>query len=180
MMPTDYVAKIQKLDKVGLVSMLAQIRAGANPSGWARGKAFEHLILRAFEIEGAEVVWPFEVRHGHLPLEQIDGVVYSHGIGCLIEAKDYKDRIAIEPVAKLRSQLMRRPPGAIGIIFGRSDFTEPMKELTRMMNPLQVLLWEIEELDYALNHTGMRAALQLKYRRALEYGMPDYNVKGKL
>jgi hypothetical protein len=37
------------------------IEAG-NTSGWAPGKAFEYLVLRAFQLEGAEVRWPYSVR----------------------------------------------------------------------------------------------------------------------
>lgn len=178
-MPTDYVAEIQKLDTIQLIEMLSDIKAGKHVVGWAKGKAFEHLMLRGFQIEGAEVVWPYEVKYANYILEQIDGVVYYENIACLIEAKDYKDALDILLVAKLRNQLMRRPAGTMGIIFGRSNFTQPMKDLTRMMNPLQILLWEYEELEYAITNRKMCVALRLKYRQAIELGMSDFNFEGE-
>lgn len=179
-MPTDYVAKIGKFNTAQLVTMLQAIQAGTPPRGWASGKAFEHLILRGFEIEGAEVVWPYDVPHGSQTLEQIDGVVYCQHLACLTEAKDYKAAINVEPIAKLRNQLIRRPVGTLGMVFARSGFTEPAKELTRWTNPMQILLWEYEELEYALQNQKMCPALMMKYKRAVEFGIPDFNVKGRL
>lgn len=179
-MPTDYIAKIRKFDTAELVTMLQNIKAGKPPRGWASGKAFEHIILRGFDIEKAEVIWPYDVPHAAYTIEQMDGVVYYSGLACLVEAKDYGTTVNVEPIAKLRNQLMRRPPGTLGLVFARSDYTQPMKELTRMMNPLQILLWEYEELEESLQKRRMCQALLLKYRKAVEFGMPDFNVKGRL
>lgn len=177
-MPVDYVAKIRRCDKRQLEAMLQQLSGGQPIPGWSRGKAFEHLILRGFEIEGAEVVWPYEVKVERKTVEQIDGAVHCEGLYCLVEAKDYSDPITIEPVAKLRNQLARRPPGALGLIFARNGFTEPAIYLTRMNNPLNVLLWEFEELQTAVNDGAMRRALVTKFKVAVERGTPDYNIRG--
>jgi hypothetical protein len=131
-------------------------------------------------MEGADVIYPFDVKPTKQIIEQIDGVVYYKGLACLVEAKDYQGTINFEPAAKMRSQLMRRPPATIGLIFARSGFTKPMKELMRLMSPLQILLWEIQELEYSLDKQLMCDALQLKYRHAVEHGVPDYTILGKL
>ncbi len=190
-MAIDYVTRVRSYNSNQLVTLLQDIRAGRTPAGWAKGKAFEHLVLRGFELDGAEVEWPYEVGFSGHTIEQIDGAVHFQNTTFLIESKDYKDPLNIEPIAKMRNQLMRRPSSTMGIVFGRSNFSVPMKDLTRMMNPLHILLWEVEELEEALqaqatpltNNSptqGMCKALHLKFRAATIYGMPDFDIKGRL
>ena len=60
-------------------------------------------MLRAFELDGAEVVWPFEVRvQGELS-EQIDGAIYAKGLSCLVESKDTEKAIRIDPIERALS-----------------------------------------------------------------------------
>ena len=190
-MPIDYVARIRQYDTAQLVILLQDIRAGRSTVGWPRGRAFEYLVLRGFELDAAEVEWPYNVPFAGSVIEQIDGGVYIQNTLFLIESKDYQKSLNIEPVAKLRYQLMRRPLGTMEIVFGRSNFTIPLKHLTRMTSPPQVLLWEVEELEYALQTQatrlannlpgqGMCKALQLKFRMAAKLGMPDYDVRRRL
>lgn len=190
-MPVDYIARIRRYNTAQLVTMLQDIRAGRSPAGWSRGRAFEHLVLRGFELDGADVEWPYTVHFAGHALEQIDGAVHLQNTTFLIESKDYKNPLNVEPVAKLRTQLSRRPFGTMGIVFGRSNFSVPLKDLTRMMNPLQILLWDVDELEDALqiqatrhagNPTpqGMCKALRLKMRAASTLGAPDFNTRGLL
>lgn len=44
-----------------LLQLWEGIKTGSTP-GWDAGKAFEYLIVRAFEIEGAEVRYPYLVQ----------------------------------------------------------------------------------------------------------------------
>jgi hypothetical protein len=53
----------------------ADIEARQTPS-WDAGKAFEYLIIRAFQLDGAEVKYPYSVRLLGEELEQVDGVIY--------------------------------------------------------------------------------------------------------
>jgi hypothetical protein len=75
-MPTadDYIAKIRAPKRPGLVKLYDQIKSGVTP-GWDPGKAFEYLIIRAFELEGAKVAWPYTVIMHDQEIEQIDGAV---------------------------------------------------------------------------------------------------------
>jgi hypothetical protein len=57
----DYVTAIRKSNRTQLLAMLKSVGASRPIRGWPSGKAFEHLVLRAFEIEGAIVQWPFSV-----------------------------------------------------------------------------------------------------------------------
>lgn len=97
-----------------------------------------------------------------------------------LESKDREEPLDVVALAKLRSQLQRRPAGTMGIVFARSGFTEPAKQLLRWMSPLQILLWESEELEAALRSGKMHDALKLKLRRAMEHGTPDFDVRERL
>src|SRR5579862_5855854 len=173
----DYVDRIREVDYPRLTEMWDSVRAGRAIRGWAKGKAFEYLLLRALELEGAEIVWPYEVRVEGIALEQIDGMIYYEHLACLVEAKDYGDDIAIAPIAKLRNQLLRRPSSVIGLVFSRSGFTDAAKTLSRYTFPQTVLLWEGEEISHALPRREMCKGLKAKYRYAAEKGLSDYNLK---
>lgn len=176
-MTVDYVALVRQMDSAAIFALLQELGNGQPIPGWSSGKAFEHIILRGFEIEGAEVTWPFNVQLIGETIEQIDGAIYYQGLSCLVESKDYDEPINVEPIAKLRNQLTRRPPGTIGLVFARSGFTEPAKLSTRIMNPLQILLWAYEELEEAVHNQTLCRALITKYRIGVEYGVPDYDTR---
>jgi len=159
-----------------LLSLWQSIEA-ANTPGWSPGKALEYLVLRAFELEDAEVCWPFSVHVRGDEIEQIDGVVYMDGLACLIECKDRAERVNVEPIAKLRNQLLQRPGPVLGIVFSRSGFTDPAVTLAQFVAPQTILLWDGDELAYALDKRAMRRGLLAKYRHCIEYGFPDYNIK---
>jgi len=176
-MARNYVADIQGKNSAQLLNMLQAISNGTPIRGWPPGIAFEHIVIRAFEIEGATVQWPFAVRQGSKIIEQIDGTVYFDGLACLVESKDYREPINIEPIAKLKNQLSRRPVGTLGLVFARQGYTDPAKILVRMMQPLNILLWEYEELELSLSTGTMCRALTTKFKFAVELGAPDYNVR---
>jgi hypothetical protein len=176
MQGAEYEKKIAVYNWDNLLDLWKAIESGNTP-GWESGKALEYLILRAFQLEGAEVTWPYSVRVDGEELEQIDGVVYSDGLACLIECKDTVERVSIEPIAKLRNQLLRRPATAIGSVFSRSGFTEPALTLAQFITPQTVLLWSGEEITYALENQCFRQALTKKYRFCIERGITYYNIK---
>ena len=133
-------------------------------------------MLRAFALEGAEVRWPFRVAEEGEELEQIDGVVYIDGFACLIECKDIAAKVTVEPIAKLRNQLLRRPGATIGLLFSTSGFTEPAKMLARFVVPQTILLWKGSEVAYCLQTQSFRQRLLLKYRHCVEYANPSYEI----
>ena len=153
-------------------------------SDWERGKALEYLILRAFQLEQAEVRWPYRVRFqaSGEELEQIDGVIYLGELACLVECKDHsngggqKKNINFEPIAKMRSQLMRRPAATIGSIFSSGGFTEPALTLANFIYPQTILLWNGEEIAFCLQTRTFNQSLTTKYRKCIEFGIHDYDV----
>ena len=178
-MPTEaeYRRQIAPYNQNHLLKLWQQILSGETAE-WEPGKALEYLVIRAFEIEGAEVTYPYTVRISGTIVEQIDGAVYTDGLACLVECKDQERNIAIDPVAKLRNQLLRRPAGVVGIVFSTTGFTEATIILAQYNANQAILLWEQDDLGYALQHQSMRQGLVRKYRYCIERGLPNYNLTG--
>ncbi len=180
----EYITKIQKYNREGLCDLWEAISQDNTPD-WPSGKAFEYLVLRAFELEGAYVAWPYTVTIGDItktessePAEQIDGFVHTaHGLACLVECKDYSSSpVNIEPVAKLRNQILRRSAMVIGVVFSRSGFTDPVNILAGFMAPQTILLWDGREVEYVLQRGCFSDGLIRKYRFWAMKGMSDYNL----
>jgi hypothetical protein len=182
----EYERRIRRLQREELLALWEKIWARA-PTGWPPGKAFEYLILRAFELEGAKVRYPFVVRwgasesdSGWCAIEQIDGAIHLEGLHALVESKDEAGQVNVEPIAKLRSQLMRRPASAIGVCFSVRGFTAPARLLANMMAPQTVLLGYGSEVDACMRAAPGRrpfsSVLRHKHRVATETGLVDTDV----
>ena len=169
----EYIVRIRDMDWSGLRNLWNGILSGETP-GWPPGKALEHLVLRAFELDGAEITWPFETKIAGERVEQIDGVVYLGGITCLLECKDTAEAVTVEPIAKLRNQLMRRPAGILGSVISKSGFSRSARLISKYMAPQAILLWEGNEIGMALEKRSIIAALRKKYHYYIEQGEPDY------
>jgi hypothetical protein len=176
----EYRNRILTLGHTGLLKMWDNIQAGTELAGWPRGKALEYLLLRAFQLEGAEVSWPYGVglRQMHSQLEQIDGAIYFDGVSCLVECKDQhkKKNLKAVPIIKLKAQLMRRPRSTIGAVFSIGGFTPEATTLVQMLSPTDVLLWRGAEIDLALRRQRLCDGMRRKLRYAVEYGFPDLDL----
>jgi hypothetical protein len=171
----DYEKEIKSLDWDGLRRLYLQIEV-RDTTGWEPGKAFEYLVPRLFELDGARVRWPYNINlHGHI-IEQIDGAVQAAGLHCLLECKDENDPLAIAPLAKMRNQLLRRPPSSIGLLFSTSGYTKPAQLLTGYLSGQTILLWHPEEIKQALDRRGIVSVLEDKYRVCVEEGVHDINT----
>jgi len=171
----EYEAKIRTYQWPGLQTLHQQILARDTP-GWAPGKAWEHLVIRAFELDNASVRWPYEIQVAGEVVEQIDGAVVAGGLHCLIESKDESKPLTIAPLAKMRNQLQRRPPATVGLIFSTSGYTSPAQILAGYMGSQTILLWYSEELELALTKQRIVPLLEAKYRICAETGVHDENV----
>lgn len=171
----DYGAKVQALGWPDLHRLWTQIES-RRTLGWARGRAFEHLILRGFELSGARVIYPYTVELQGQIVEQIDGMVLSCDLRCLIEAKDETFPTNVEPIVKLRNQLLRRPAGVVGSVFSRASFTEPARTLAQYMAPQAVLLWDGREVAALLARQNFTEALSRKYEYLVQMGFPDFDT----
>jgi hypothetical protein len=176
---TEYEALIALHQYDDLLRLWERVAQAESTPGWEAGRALEYLIVRAFELEGAEVRYPYSVNISNSPAEQIDGVIYSDGISYMIECKDTATRENIESIAKLRNQLLRRPAQTMGLVFSRSGFTPVAITLTQYSSPQNILLWNGAEINDALRSGMMRELLKLKFRACVETGQVDWNPKGE-
>jgi hypothetical protein len=177
--PAELEAKIKLLDWNGLRALWKAIQAG-KPPGWEGGEALEYLVIRAFEIdpvEPATVRYPYEVSLFGEKVEEIDGAVHLPGLSCLVESKDWGKNVAIGPLVKMRSQLLRRPAGTIGLMFSKKTFTNPAKYLAHFTMPQAVLLWSGFDLQIAWDEGRICPFLRLKHRVCCENGIPDYDLR---
>jgi Restriction endonuclease len=165
-------SKIQALDWAGLRDLWAKIQARDTPD-WEPGMAFEYLVLRAFELDGALVQWPYEVDFQGVVVEQIDGLVVAAGLHAMVESKDQRERISIAPIAKLRNQLMRRPSATIGMVFSTSDYTYPAIVLASYLAGQTILLWLAREITLALEREEIVSLLEAKYLGCVKDAIPD-------
>ena len=170
--PQEYQDLIQSHDHDDLLDL----HTNRNRVPWNAGKALEYLIIRAFELEGCTVRYPYSVMLDETEVEQVDGVVYFEHYSIMIETKDWSTSVNIEPIAKIRNQLLRRLVNTIGLIFSQQGFTEPAATLARFTAPQTILLWDGKELTWALNEHKMRESFQKKYRSSIEDGNPLYNI----
>lgn len=176
-------ARVRTLNWTDLLALYEGVEAGDTP-GWPRGRAFEYLVLRCFELDGARVTYPFRVTEQGETLEEIDGAFQIDGRAYLVETKDREAGVQIAPIAKLRNQLLRRPAGVVGIVFARSGFTAPARTLASYCAPQAVLLWEGAELKWLLERaveTGRSGifigALDRKVSAYVERAIAAFDVR---
>ncbi|MCC7422267.1 MAG: restriction endonuclease [Planctomycetaceae bacterium] len=167
-------ADASKWDRPVLKQLWNLIRQEQDIEGWSKGRAFEYLVIRAFELEGATIGWPYRVNYPQRfgTMEQIDGYVHLEGVTFLIESKDYSDPMSIEAIAKLRFRLEGRPAATMGVVFARSNFSLPTEVFAQFCSPLNVLLWSADDLDYAIEEGTMIKGLRDKYDFAVKFGLP--------
>ncbi len=168
-----YIKMIEKMGWPELRTLWAAIRSENTP-GWEEGKAFEHLVVRAFKLGGLDVEFPYHVPPGGQILEQIDGVVFTEGHCFLLECKDEK-ATDIEAISKLRIQLLRRPETTLGCVFTRKRFTRPALILTDLSTPHRILLWSDSHIEDSLQKGSFALTLHEKYRYLCMYGLEDHS-----
>jgi hypothetical protein len=172
----EFETAIRKLKWPGLRKLWQAIKKDSTPE-WPKGKAFEYLVMRMFELDRAKVRWPYPVPlFGTAESEEIDGSIRHVGLYCLMESKDESANISIGPIAKLRNQLLRRPAGTVGLLFSTRAFTEPAVQLAHFALPQAVLLWTGDEVEHALKKERIGVFLERKYRACVDEGMPDYDI----
>lgn len=170
----------QTIRKMGWDDLVAKWRRRNEKDikdAWGQGKFFEYAIIRAFEIEGAQVRYPYSVHSHHIGiegnevLEQIDGAIYVDGLSVIVESKDYKNKnIDIEPLAKLQVRLRRRPSPVIGCLFCASDMTWPAQALIETLMPHTILFWSKRDIEYCFENKHFVEGLHEKYKSVIEDG----------
>ncbi|MFL5354553.1 hypothetical protein [Archangium sp.] len=172
----EYQRRVLALGHEGLLELWTGLREGRSPPDWPAGILLEYLVLRAFQLEGAEVIWPYRVQQDGLLLEQIDGALYFDGVSCLVEFKDVTRPVDTVAIVKLKAQLLRRPRATIGALFNTGEFSQVATSLMRMMPPPDVLLWTGDEIDLALRGRRLLKGMRAKLRHAVEMGSAELNL----
>lgn len=172
----EYEAAIQKLGWPELRMLYDDIKARGGTPEWAAGKALEYLVPRMFQLDGATVRWPYETKLSGQVVEQVDGAIVVGGLYCLLECKDEKPPLNIEPIAKMRNQLMRRPASTIGLLFSMSGYTAPAQILANYLGAQTILLWHPEEIGLAVKENRIAPLLEAKFRACVEEGIHDINT----
>ena len=173
----EYKQRAQNLDWADLSTLWDQIKARSTPH-WDDGTAFEHLVVRAFELSGLRVEYPYHVPPGGNPIEQIDGIIFLDHIPFLIECKDW-NAVDVETIAKLRNQILRRPPLTMGCVFVTGRFTVAALILADFTVPHQITLWASEEIEFALADRNFKDPLVKKFQHLCLFGMTDHSPNYK-
>jgi hypothetical protein len=168
-----YKSTAQGLGWDELTELWRRIKGGT-ASDWDQGKALEYLTVRAFELSDLRVEYPYDVPPGGNPIEQIDGMVFLDHIPFLIECKD-SESVDIEAIAKLRNQLLRRPPVTMGCVINTGAYTLPALILTDFAVPPQITLWTGADVGVALDARDFKELLVKKYRDLCMFGLTDYS-----
>jgi len=149
--------------------------------GWQRGTALEYLIVRLFELYGAQVEYPFngKLASSGRTLEEFDGLIQYRDYRVLLECKDTAVPVKYDVVAKLKAQIQRRPIFVGGSIFAKSGFKESAEVMAVESAREGVLLWnaiDINEVVYC--RRNICEALELKFWWLVKRVKPDYNIGG--
>lgn len=163
--------RAEKLSWEDLERLWQDLRRDA-VAGWRLGKAFEHLVMRAFSLSGLRTEYPYNVPVAGHPLEQIDGLVYLRDTPFLVECKD-RSSADIGAIAKMRNQLARRPPATMGCVFVSGAFSDPAVILTNFAAPHRITLWDGTDVAEALTARDFASTLARKYHDLCMFGLTD-------
>jgi len=145
------------------------------------GVEFEYLMIRLFELSGLNICYPIQQK-----TEQIDGVIYLNQIPFIVESKFYKkDKIDIEPIAKLMIRMQARPSYTMGLIIAKPGVTTAAIEYMKFLQPKNVIVFQGDEIDTAINTATVKnklfyALLETKARALIERGIFDYHLNAFL
>lgn len=156
-----------------------QIKAKQTPEIWPPGKALEYFLLRCFQLDGAEVVYPLDIYKQNEVIEQLDGIIFWNNYVVLVECKDVRRPVNFDPIAKLRSRLMTRPNNVIGCFFSMSGYTVPAQIVSEHLAPQTILLWEVSDIDYSMKNRYFCEGLNYKFKKCVIIGKPDFKLSNR-
>ncbi len=109
--------------------------------------------------------------------EELDGLIFMGWQGFLIEAKNERDPVAIDPIFRLHLLAEQRPIGTMGLLFSASGYTEPAIESAERLRPIRVLLFDRSDLEWAVGDgKSPQEVVRRKWILALRSGKPNIAV----
>lgn len=162
-----FIKRIQTYDWAKLERLWEKVRDGKK-TRWSDGKALEYLFIRAFELEGIDVEYPYCNKVEKYE-EQVDGYLSTRNpeVSFLVECKDWSNKVTFDELAKLNSRLSYRIPSVLGVFVSMSDYTPSAMELLFMMQPRRIILWSKNDINECFKHHKFTKALIHKYHYAL-------------
>jgi hypothetical protein len=139
------------------------------------GAVFERWMLEAFRLSGAAVRESYVVPmpDSAAPREQIDGSLTEGWQGFLIESKFWPSNVDFDPIAVLHVLVEQRPVGTLGLFFSAFGYTPPAVELAGRLRPIRVLLFDQNDLLWAMKPGhGMMKLVRERWIFAVQYGGP--------
>lgn len=163
----ELIKRVRNYDWRKLEKLWTSIKNGA-ALNWSKGKALEYMLIRAFDLSGAEVVYPYNNTVNNAQ-EQFDGFVYVKelAVGFLVECKDWKSPVAFDELAKLQTRLTYRLSSTYGMFLSKSGYTSSAIEMMCFMHPHNILLWSSEDIDECFKKRKFLDALIYKYKYAM-------------
>jgi hypothetical protein len=142
------------------------------------GDVFERWVMEAFRLSGARGGYAYRVplRGSGSTREQIDGLLFDGWQGFLVESKFWTDKASFGPIALLHLLVEQRPVGVLGLFFSAFGYTVPAVESAELLHPIRVLLFDRQDLTWALGSTPfagrMAEMVRRKWMHAVKYGRP--------
>lgn len=170
----EYEQKIKDYHHEGLITLWDDyLKKSYDKTFWKSGKLLEYIVLRGFEIEqDGCVTYPYEVKYKLYnyknAIEQIDGAVHVDELHALVECKDYRAKIKVEPLSKMRNQLAKRHGSLFGMFFTVKNLTTPTQIQVQYMAPQMIIIWTKEDIDYCIRQGKFIECMKVKYRMAVE------------
>ena len=134
-----------------------------------RGYQLEQLI---FELLALEELAPSPSYKSEG--EQIDGFFEMDGRYFLVEMKWQKDPLPASEIYAFRAKVEGKLVGTVGVFIAINGFSEAAPNALRSGKEINVLLFDRQDLDYALmDEHSFRKVLKAKLRYAAQYGVVD-------
>jgi hypothetical protein len=97
--------------------------------------------------------------------EQIDGLIFDSWQAFLVEAKLWTDKVDFGPIVLLHDIVDRRPAGTLGLFFSAYGYTYPATECAELLRPIRVLLFDADDLNWALQQESFKGSMREMIRR---------------
>jgi hypothetical protein len=165
--------------------------AGQSLTAEQAGDVFERWLLEAFRLSGMVGHYAFRVpfRGSGSTREQIDGLLFDGWAGFLIESKFWTKKVDFGPIALLDFAVGTRPVGTLGLFFSGFGYTAAALESAQLLRPIRVLLFDQEDLDWALDEKALKGSsatkgfrgrmaemVKRKWMLAVKFGHPAVSV----
>lgn len=131
------------------------------------GDVFERWVMEALRLSGMQGHNAFRVplRMSGNTQEEIDGLIFDGWQAFLVEAKFWTNKVDFSPIVLLNDIVDRRPAGTLGLFFSAFGYTNPAKDCAEFLRPIRVLLFDRDDLDWALQQEPFKGSMKEVVRR---------------